>query len=152
MLLKYFLPILIVLGLLQTACNNTSQKGKHPVSTHKEQSTTTPSVGTPSESDDKTPPNMARNQDIPPKVFKVLKYVRENSEAPVGYVGGRIFQNRERHLPVKDAQGGKIKYQEWDVNPKKSGKNRGTQRLVTGSDGKAWYTDDHYATFKEVKE
>jgi ribonuclease T1 len=103
-----------------------------------------------SQSDDQTAPS-ASTANIPAKVYKVLKHIRETGEAPKGYVGGRIFQNRERHLPSKDAQNKKIKYQEWDVNPKKKGKNRGAERLITGSDDKAWYTIDHYATFTEVK-
>ena len=102
------------------------------------------------QSDDQTAPD-ASTAKIPAKVYTILKQVRETGEAPRGYVGGRIFQNRERHLPSKDAQNKKIKYQEWDVNPKKKGKNRGTERLITGSDDKAWYTNDHYATFTEVK-
>jgi guanyl-specific ribonuclease Sa len=159
MLAKYLLPILIFIGLIGSSCRETRQKEKRPVSTHKEQSSSNLSNGDTHvaskaniENDDRTPPNVGRSQDVPPKVYKVLKYVRENGEAPEGYVGGRVFQNRERRLPLKDAQGNKIRYQEWDVNPKKSGRNRGTQRLVTGSDGRSWYTDDHYATFKEIVE
>lgn len=102
------------------------------------------------QSDNTVAPNEATNN-IPPKVYKILKHIKDNGKAPEGYVGGRIFQNRERQLPTKDSNGQKIKYQEWDVNPKKKGKNRGTERLVTGSDGKNWYTDDHYQTFTEVK-
>lgn len=88
---------------------------------------------------------------IPQKVYTVLKYIREHNDAPDGYVGGRIFQNREGQLDKKDASGKKIVYQEWDVNPKKRGVNRGAERLVTGSDNRAWYTSDHYKTFQEVK-
>ena len=93
----------------------------------------------------------ASNTTIPAKVLKVLEYIKKNNEAPAGYVGGRTFQNRERILATKDANGSKIKYQEWDVNPKKQGKNRGAERLITGSDGRAWYTEDHYQSFVEVK-
>ncbi len=102
-------------------------------------------------SDDKNAqPNVANNN-LPPKVYKVLEYVKKNGKAMNGYVGGRIFQNRERHLALKDAAGKKIIYQEWDVNPKVNGKNRGTERLITGSDGRAFYTNDHYQSFVEVK-
>ena len=66
-------------------------------------------------------------------------------------MGGRVFQNREGILDKRDASGKKIAYQEWDVNPKKNGVNRGTERLITGSDNRAWYTNDHYKSFKEVK-
>jgi ribonuclease T1 len=88
---------------------------------------------------------------VPTKALKVLKYVRENGVAMEGYVGGRKFGNYENLLPKKDASGRKINYQEWDVNPKIQGKNRGAERLVTGSDGKAYYTDDHYGSFVEVR-
>lgn len=89
---------------------------------------------------------------IPAKVREVLAYVREHNRAPAGYVGGRKFGNYEKHLPKTTSQGQRIQYQEWDVNPKKEDQNRGGQRLVTGSDDRAWYTRDHYNSFVEVKE
>jgi ribonuclease T1 len=88
---------------------------------------------------------------IPQKVYTVLRYVQSNGRPPEGYVGGRRFGNYEGHLPRQDLSGQAIKYQEWDVNPKKQGKNRGAERLVTGSDRRAWYTRDHYNSFTEVK-
>jgi ribonuclease T1 len=88
---------------------------------------------------------------IPQKVYTVLEYIRAHNDAPAGYVGGRNFQNREGRLDKKDASGKKIVYQEWDVNPKTRGVNRGAERLITGSDNRAWYTSDHYKNFQEVK-
>jgi guanyl-specific ribonuclease Sa len=88
---------------------------------------------------------------IPDKVLKVLNYVRKNGRAPEGYVGGRVFGNFENHLPRNDLSGEKIRYQEWDVNPKVRGQNRGAERLVTSSDERAYYTADHYNTFTEIK-
>lgn len=90
-------------------------------------------------------------QSVPPKVYEVLRYVRANRRPPDGYVGGRRFGNYENHLPRRDLSGEEIRYQEWDVNPKVSGRNRGAERLVTGSDGRAWFTQDHYNSFVEVK-
>lgn len=87
---------------------------------------------------------------IPAKALKVFQYVKQHKEAMDGYVGGRTFGNYEGHLPKKDAAGKKIAYQEWDVNPKIEGKNRGAERLVTSSDGKAYYSNDHYNTFTEI--
>jgi ribonuclease T1 len=88
---------------------------------------------------------------IPLKIFDVLKYIKANGRAMDGYVGGREFANRERILPERDEQGNAINYQEWDVNPKREGQNRGTERICTGSDGRSWFTNDHYRTFMEIK-
>ncbi len=88
---------------------------------------------------------------VPTKALKVLKYVRENGVAIEGYVGGRKFGNYEGLLPKKDGSGKRINYQEWDVNPKIEGRNRGKERLITGSDGKAYFTNDHYGSFVEIK-
>ena len=88
---------------------------------------------------------------IPQKVYAVLKYIRTHNQPMPGYVGGRIFSNREELLPREDNNGKPILYHEWDVNPKIEGQNRGTERIITGSDGRAWYTNDHYQTFREIK-
>ena len=92
-----------------------------------------------------------RTGQIPQKVYAVLAYVRGNNRAMAGYVGSRRFGNFENHLPRSGTDGKSIQYQEWDVNPKIRGRNRGAERLVTGSDGRAWFTNDHYNTFSEVK-
>jgi dienelactone hydrolase/guanyl-specific ribonuclease Sa len=88
---------------------------------------------------------------IPDKALKVLEYVDKHNEAMDGYEGGRTFGNFERRLRVTDDKGRRIKYREWDVNPLRPGVNRGPERLVTGSDGTAYYTDDHYSTFKKIR-
>ncbi len=94
---------------------------------------------------------MVSSSGIPAKVYSLLAYVRQNKQPKNGYVGGRRFGNFENHLPRQDISGRRIAYQEWDVNAKKRGRNRGTERLVTGSDGRAWFTADHYNTFTEIK-
>lgn len=88
---------------------------------------------------------------IPEKVLKVLDYIDKNDEAMKGYEGGRNFGNFERRLPQSEPGGKRIRYREWDVNPLRPGVNRGAERLVTGSDGSAYYTDDHYSTFKKIR-
>jgi ribonuclease T1 len=98
-----------------------------------------------------TNPSEKGNTNIPEKVITVLRYIKAHNSAMEGYVGGRVFTNRERVLPMEDAQGNTIEYQEWDVNPKVPGQNRGTERICTGSDGRSWYTNDHYRTFTEIK-
>ena len=41
-------------------------------------------------------------------------------------------------------------YKECDVNPHTKGVNSGAERIVTGSDGRAYCTKDHYKTFEEI--
>jgi ribonuclease T1 len=92
-----------------------------------------------------------RNSTIPTKVYEVLKYIQDHHQPPDGYVGGRKFGNFEKKLPKNDPTGKQINYQEWDVNPHLEHKNRGTERLITGSDGKSYFTNNHYRSFVEVK-
>ena len=88
---------------------------------------------------------------IPEKVLKVLAYVDKNGKAMDGYEGGRNFGNFERLLPQTDGKGQRVKYREWDVNPRRPGVNRGAERMITGSDNHAYYTSDHYKSFKKIR-
>ena len=88
---------------------------------------------------------------VPEQARKVLAHVKAHGEAPPGILGGRRFGNYEHRLPERDAQGRAIRYREWDLWPKARGRSRGAERLVTGSDDRAWYTGDHYRTFTEVR-
>jgi guanyl-specific ribonuclease Sa len=92
-----------------------------------------------------------KNNDIPEKVYEVLSYVTEHKQAMKGYVGGRVFENREKRLPLYNTQQKRIQYREWDVNPKIPGQNRGAERLITGNDFSAWYTRNHYQSFIKIK-
>jgi guanyl-specific ribonuclease Sa len=100
-------------------------------------------------------PESDRAPDVPAKVLTVLKYIDEHKTAPPGYEGGRTFLNLgrdgEETLPRKDEHGKPIRYHEWDVNPHVPGRNRGPERLVTGSDGSAYYTADHYRTYMKIR-
>lgn len=88
---------------------------------------------------------------VPDKAIKVLQHVDDHDRAMDGYEGGRHFGNFEGRLPSADRNGRRIRYREWDVNPLRPGVNRGPERLVTGSDGSAYFTDDHYSTFKKIR-
>ena len=44
------------------------------------------------------------NAAIPQKVYDVLKYIRANHRAMPGYVGGRVFTNREKIVPTEDSR------------------------------------------------
>ncbi len=90
-------------------------------------------------------------KNLPSKVLEITKYIKENCRSKRGYIGGRKFKNLEKLLPKKDTDGNLIFYREWDVNPIIKGKNRGKERLVTGSDGKVYYTNNHYKSFQKVE-
>ena len=87
-------------------------------------------------------PRTAIERTAPAKAYALLEALqRRNGEPLAGYVGGKVFQNRERRLPLG-------RYKEYDVNRKVPGRSRDAERLVIEQDtGKAYYTDDHYRTF-----
>jgi ribonuclease T1 len=58
---------------------------------------------------------------------------------------GTVFSNLERLLPARPAG----YYREYTVVTPGSD-DRGTRRLVVGSGGDVYYTDDHYASFRQV--
>ncbi|MEE3849903.1 ribonuclease domain-containing protein [Gordonia sp. LSe1-13] len=110
-----------------------------------EQSTGRAAVGTTS----------AQSAGVPDHVMATLALIDagdwpEAADAP-GTRGGGVFRNNEGLLPDFDSQGRPISYQEWDVNPKEPGRSRDAERIVTGSDGSAWYTDDHYRSFVPIR-
>jgi guanyl-specific ribonuclease Sa len=65
-----------------------------------------------------------------------------------GYKGGRTFANDGRAgsqiLPPENGP-----FQEWDVNPYTKGVSRGGERIVTGQNGTAYYTNNHYQSFTQ---
>ena len=86
------------------------------------------------------------------KAHKIADRVAAKGAPLPGYKGGRTFENNGKGmlLPKSNADGA-ITYREWDVNPYTKGVNRGAERLVTGSDGSAYYTTNHYDTFTRFR-
>ncbi len=97
--------------------------------------------------------NFSKN--IPTKASDTLRHIKNTGNPPHRHKGGKTFENDGRQgaqvLPREDASGNPISYKEYDVNPKQKGRKRGTERVVVGSDGKAYYTDDHYHTFTPIE-
>jgi ribonuclease T1 len=58
---------------------------------------------------------------------------------------GVVFENRERLLP--DERSGY--YHEYTV-PTPGESDRGARRIITGSAGELYWTDDHYRTFERI--
>ena len=99
--------------------------------------------------------NTSASSTIPDHVLTTLALIDagdwpEAANAP-GTRGGTVFRNNERNLAVATASGTRITYREWDVNAKKPGQGRDAERIVTGSDGSAWYTDEHYRSFGQIR-
>ena len=65
--------------------------------------------------------------------------------APGCSIGGDRFGNYEGQLPDKKGR----KWTECDINY--LGGYRGGERIVFSNDGLIYYTDDHYATFTQIK-
>lgn len=100
-------------------------------------------------------PNSSSSTAVPAHVRTTLALIDagdwpEAANAP-GTRGGTVFRNNERNLPVTGSDGRRVSYREWDVNAKEPGRSRDAERIVTGSDGTAWYTDDHYRTFVRIR-
>jgi ribonuclease T1 len=58
---------------------------------------------------------------------------------------GTVFGNRERLLPAEKSG----YYREYTVGTPGS-EDRGARRIVTGSEGELYYTEDHYSSFVVV--
>ncbi len=81
-------------------------------------------------------------ESVPAYAKDVFAYVLKHGRAPRGYVGDRVWQNREHRLPARGD------YREYDVHPKVRGVNRGPERIIVDIAARAgWYTGDHYRTF-----
>lgn len=60
------------------------------------------------------------------------------------YCGGRTYGNNDSQLP------GGTTYTEWDVTEYVAGA-RGVERVVVGANTKAYFTNNHYADFVELR-
>jgi guanyl-specific ribonuclease Sa len=62
----------------------------------------------------------------------------------------KFFENDGRgnteRLPNRDENGKEIKYTEYTVNARESGQSLDGKRLIIGSDGRVYYTGDHFST------
>jgi ribonuclease T1 len=58
---------------------------------------------------------------------------------------GSVFGNLEGHLPRRT----RGYYREYTV-PTPGERDRGARRLIAGRNGDLYYTDDHYASFRQV--
>jgi ribonuclease T1 len=87
---------------------------------------------------------------LPVEAQRTLKLVKQGGPFPYKK-DGTTFSNRERILP-RQPRG---YYSEYTVKTPKT-KDRGPIRIVAGGDpkssGEYYFTDDHYASFKRIRE
>ncbi|MFE6161071.1 ribonuclease domain-containing protein [Streptomyces sp. NPDC056486] len=81
---------------------------------------------------------------LPAEARGTLRLIADGGPFPYAK-DGSVFGNFEGELP-KQRRG---HYREYTVRTPGE-RDRGARRIVTGSGGETYYTDDHYASFKAV--
>ena len=83
---------------------------------------------------------------LPKEAREALALIKKGGPYPYAK-DGVVFGNREARLP-KQKRG---YYREFTVKTPGE-RTRGARRIVAGQAGEYWYTDDHYATFRRIRE
>ena len=96
------------------------------------------------------PLDEVRLSELPREAQHTLALIKQGGPFPYDK-DGRVFGNYEKILP-KQKRG---YYHEFTVKTP-GARNRGARRIVSGGDptssGEYYYTDDHYATFRRIRE
>ncbi|MEW6352281.1 MAG: ribonuclease domain-containing protein [Thermodesulfobacteriota bacterium] len=83
---------------------------------------------------------------LPPEARETLTLIKKGGPFPYPK-DGTVFGNREKRLPPKP----RGYYKEYTVKTP-GGHTRGARRIVAGQGGECYYTDDHYVTFRLIRE
>lgn len=84
--------------------------------------------------------------ELPPEARHTLRLIHQRGPFPHAR-DGVVFRNFERLLPRRE----RGYYREYTVaTPGLS--HRGARRIVAGRGGELYYTDDHYRSFKRIRE
>ena len=85
-------------------------------------------------------------RELPDEAKKTLALIKQNG--PFAHAqDGKTFGNREKMLPMR-AHG---YYREYTVKTP-AAKDRGARRIVAGNGGEFYYTEDHYRSFRRIRE
>ncbi len=84
--------------------------------------------------------------ELPPEARETLALIKQGGPFPYKR-DGIVFQNREKRLPLKP----QAYYREYTVRTPGL-KHRGPKRIVAGSEAEYYYTEDHYETFRRIRE
>jgi ribonuclease T1 len=85
-------------------------------------------------------------RDLPAEARQTLLVIERGGPYPHAQ-DGRVFGNREKQLPAKP----RGYYREYTVRTP-GARDRGARRIVRGEAGELYYTDDHYRSFRRVRE
>jgi ribonuclease T1 len=86
------------------------------------------------------------SRDLPDEARQTLELIKRSGPFPHKQDGAN-FGNREKRLPQR-ANG---YYREYTVKTP-GAKDRGARRIVAGNGGEFYYTDDHYRSFRRIRE
>ncbi|HEX2567541.1 MAG TPA: ribonuclease domain-containing protein [Burkholderiales bacterium] len=84
--------------------------------------------------------------ELPPQAQRTLALIKAGGPFPYAQ-DGRIFGNREGRLPARR----RGYYREYTV-PTFGLRGRGARRLIAGAKNEYYYTEDHYRTFRRIRE
>jgi ribonuclease T1 len=90
-------------------------------------------------------PEVAASE-LPAQARETIALIRKGGPFPYRR-DGVVFGNFEKRLPVQ----GRGYYREYTVRTP-GAKDRGARRIVAGRGGELYYTDDHYISFRRIKE
>ena len=84
--------------------------------------------------------------ELPPEARSTLVLIKKGGPFPYRN-DGMTFGNRERRLPQREHG----YYREYTV-PTPGARDRGARRIVAGRNAEYYYTDDHYDSFRRIRE
>ena len=83
---------------------------------------------------------------------ELVDYIKSHAGlAPTGWRGGTPFSNDGRRGTTILPGGPGTTFREYDVNPLQRGVNRGVERIVIDSRGRAYYTPNHYYRYWQIR-
>lgn len=84
--------------------------------------------------------------ELPPEATKTLQLIKRGGPFPYRR-DGVVFGNREQRLPARPHG----YYHEYTV-PTPGRRDRGARRIVAGTGHEYYYSDDHYRSFRVIRE
>jgi len=140
------LPILSIMMLLLAAILMFAACGRGPEPSSR-RTIDTPGVASDAPQARESPKaNEIDAADLPAEAHYALQLIQKGGPFPYAK-DGTVFGNREEILPAEP----RGYYHEYTVTtPGK--RDRGARRIIVGKNGEYYYTDDHYRSFRRIRE